>query len=244
MGIYLSSLFGLVIIACAHLFAGKAFASEGRRRVLLDVLTGVAIAYAFVDVFPHLASMQAKLDLITDSGLYAYLAHHVYLMALLGFIVYLGIKASLIEDDATGGTGLWRLRALIITMCFYSYLIGYMLAEQPTHRVEPAVVFGIAMAAHVLGLNYENRWHDPARFDRIYRYLLVVSLVLGWLTGVYFEMSDAMYSLWFAYLAGGIVAAGVITELQRVETRASFVAFALGALIFCVLILTLEATLA
>ena len=242
MGIYLGSLFGLLIITCAHIFVGAAFAGDRRKGILLDLLTGVAIAYAFVDVFPHLASMQTKLDLVTDSGVFAYLAHHVYLMALVGFVVYLGIKTSLIEDAGSDRSGRWRLRVLILSMCLYNFLIGYMLGEQPTHRLEPAMIFAIAMAAHVLGLNYENRKPDPIAYDRIYRYLLAGSVVLGWTTGVFFEMSDAVYSLWFAYLAGGIVAAGVITELQRVQSRASFVAFSFGALVFCVLILALEAT--
>ncbi len=241
MGIYLSSFIGLLVIACAHFFVGRVFAIEKIRGILLDALTGVAIAYAFVDVFPHLASMQAKLDLITESGVFAYLAHHVYLMALLGFILYLGIKTSLTEDTMKGRVGKRRHLVLVSSMGLYSYLIGYMLAEQPTHRVEPAIIFAIAMAAHVLGLNYENRRPDPESYDRVYRYMLTASVLLGWLTGVFFEMSDAVYSLWFAFLAGAIVSAGVATELPRVRSRDSFGAFSIGALMFCVLILVLEA---
>ena len=73
MSIYLGSLIGLLIIACAHLFVRRAFASDRTRGFLLDGLTGVAIAYAFVDAFPHLASMQAKLENTVSSGLLGYL---------------------------------------------------------------------------------------------------------------------------------------------------------------------------
>lgn len=96
MGIYLGSLIGLLMIACAILFAGRVFANEKIRGPLLVAVTGVAIAYAFIDVFPHLASMQSKLELDYVSGVFAYLTHHVYLMALLGFIVCLGVKNSLL----------------------------------------------------------------------------------------------------------------------------------------------------
>ena len=240
MSIYLGSLIGLLVIACAHLFVRQAFANDRITGFLLDGLTGVAIAYAFVDVFPHLASMQAKLENTVDSGFLGYLAHHVYLMALFGFIAYLGMKTSLIEDVKAGRVGRGRHLLLILSMSFYSYLIGYMLAEQPTHRIEPAVVFAMAMAAHVLGLNYEVRRPDPASFDRIYRYVLALSIILGWLTGVYLEMSDAVYSLWFAFLAGGIVSAGVATELPRVTTRGAFLTFTAGAVLFCALILLAE----
>ena len=147
----------------------------------------------------------------------------------------------LIEDAATGRHGRGRHLALILSMSLYSYLIGYMLAEQPTHRPEPAMLFAIAMAAHVLGLNYEVRRTDTESFDRLFRYFLVLSVVTGWLTGVYLEMSDAVYSLWFAFLAGGIVSAGVATELPRVRTRGSFFIFTAGAVLFCALILLAEA---
>ena len=170
MGIYLGSLIGLLMIACAILFAGRVFANEQIRGPLLDALTGVAIAYAFIDVFPHLASMQSKLELDYVSGFFAYLAHHVYLMALLGFIVYLGVKNSLLEDEEAGRRGHSRHLVLVASFCIYAFLIGYMLSEQPTHRIEPAILFAIAMAAHLLGLNYENRRLNPAAFDRYFRF--------------------------------------------------------------------------
>ena len=144
MGIYLGSLIGLLLIGCAIFFAGRVFANDRIRGPLLDALTGVAIAYAFVDVFPHLASMQSKLESAYVSGVFAYLAHHVYLMALLGFIVYLGVKNSLIEDAAAGKQGHNRHLVLVGSFCIYSFLIGYMLSEQPTHRLEPAILFAIA----------------------------------------------------------------------------------------------------
>ena len=239
--IYAGSLVGLLFIVAAHLFTGRVFAYERTKGLLLDALTGVAVAYAFIDVFPHLASKQARLDQTGGTGVWAYLAHHAYLMALLGFMVYLGFKASLAEGKVSDRSKSYRHLLLILSMCLYSYLIGYMLGEQPTHRPEPAALFGLAMAAHLLGLNHENRRPDPDAFDRRYRYMLVTSVVAGWLTGRFFEMSDVAYSLWFAYLAGGIISAGVVTELPRVRSQSSFVTFVLGATIFCVLILALEA---
>jgi hypothetical protein len=241
MGIYVGSLIGLLLIACAILFAGRAFASDNIRGPLLDALTGVAVAYAFIDVFPHLASMQSKLELDYVSGVFAYLAHHVYLMALLGFIVYLGVKNSLLEDAEADRHAHSRRLVLVSSFCIYTFLIGYMLSEQPTHRLEPSILFAIAMAAHLLGLNYENRRLNPSAYDQYFRFLLVASVIAGWLVGVFFEMSDAAYALWFAYLAGGIVSAGVATELPRVKTRGAFISFVIGAILFSALILLSEA---
>ncbi|MCZ6765831.1 MAG: hypothetical protein O7D32_02750, partial [bacterium] len=52
---------------------------------------GVAIAYVFMDIFPHLAKSREKLENVVDSGIYGFLAHNVYLVALAGFAFYLGI---------------------------------------------------------------------------------------------------------------------------------------------------------
>lgn len=240
MSIYLGSFVGLLIIGCAHLFVRQAFATEHLRQVLIHLLTGVAVAYAFVDVFPHLASMQTKLDAATGSSIFVYLAHHAYLMALLGFLVYLGIETSLI-DVPPGAEIRWRHLLIVVSMMLYGFLVGYMLSEQPTHRPEPAVLFGIAMAAHWLGLNYANREWNPEAYDRYFRYLLLASTALGWLTGIFFELTDATYALWFAYLAGGIVAVAVATDLPHVSSTRAFGAFSVGAVMYSALILIIEA---
>ena len=239
ISLYTGSFLGLLMISAAHLFVRQAFRSDTARGMILDVLTGVAIAYAFVDVFPHLAGMQAKLEATAGSALFSYLAHHVYLMALLGFLAYLGLKTSL-DEELPRYRARPRLLLLLASMTVYSFLIGYMLSEQPTHRPEPAILFGAAMGAHLLGLNYENRRLDPDAYDRYSRYLLVAGAFAGWLTGVFFEMSDAVYALWFAFLAGGIVAAGVATELPRVRSEGAFISFTFGALLFSVLLLLIE----
>lgn len=43
---------------------------------------------------------------------------------------------------------------LIASMCLYAVFVGYMLAEQVLYRPEPALLFGIAMAAHFLGVDH------------------------------------------------------------------------------------------
>ena len=241
MAVYLGSFAGLLVIACAHLFVRQIFGVAKSRQMLIHLLTGVAIAYAFIDVFPHLASMQNTLEAATGSSMFVYLAHHAYLMALLGFLVYLGVETSLIDTPPDASVR-WRHLLIVASMMLYGFLVGYMLSEQPTHRPEPVMLFAIAMAAHWLGLNFANRELNPDAYDRYFRYFLLASTTLGWLTGIFFELSDATYALWFAYLAGGIVAVGVATDLPHVDSIRAFAAFSVGALLFCALILMLEAT--
>ena len=82
-------------------------------------------------------------------------------MALLGFCVYVAIRVfSAAEVDPRQS----RLAciALVVSMCLYSLFIDYMLAEQPLYRPEPAFLFGLAMAAHFLGLHRELMHERPS----------------------------------------------------------------------------------
>jgi len=244
--IILSSILGLVLIASTHLLVLRLIAIKRIENYLLDATAGVAVAYAFVDVFPHLASAQAKLPAFFDSGPYAYLAHHAYLVALLGFLVYLGVRTSLDEsrgnmDDGSIARMTPQLGVMFAFMLLYNFLVGYMLAEQPTHRYEPALVFALAMAAHFVGLNHEHRSSCTALYDRWFRYIYIAALIAGWLSGVFFEMSDATFGLWFAFLAGGIISTGLATELPRIQDLRSFTTFSIAAVAFTVAILIVEA---
>lgn len=60
----------------------------------LPASADVAIAYVFVDIFPHLAMAQSRLDELIESNLYGFLTHHLYLVSLVGLCVYLGIIRS------------------------------------------------------------------------------------------------------------------------------------------------------
>ncbi len=238
------SVLGLVLIASSHLLIRWLTSIKRIEGILLDSAAGIAVAYAFVDVFPHLASAQAKLPAYFVTGPYAYLAHHAYLVALVGFMVYLGVRTSL--DESRGPTSAVAARMspqLIVMFAFillYNFLVGYMLAEQPTHRYEPALVFALAMTAHFIGMNHEHRASNPELYDRWFKYAYIVALTLGWVTGLFFELSDTAFGLWFAFLAGGIISTGLSTELPRIQSLKSFVTFVLGSAAFTVAILVVE----
>ena len=244
--LFAPSFVGLLLIASTHLFARRLTAIQIRQGWLLDASAGIAIAYAFVDVFPHLAAAQEKLPILLVAGPYAYLAHHAYLVALFGFVLYLGLSTSLderrnVEIPPQHERLSPQLSIMVALMLLYNFLVGYMMAEQPTHRYEPALVFGLAMTAHFVGMNHEHRANHPVLYDRWLRYLYVAGLAAGWITGLFLEMQDATFGLWFAFLAGGIISAGVRTEVPRIRSLRSFSMFCLGVAVFTTLILVVEA---
>jgi hypothetical protein len=125
-------------------------------------------------------------------------------------------------------------------MCLYALFVGYMLAEQPLYRPEPALLFALAMAAHFLGLHYELMHERPQAYNKVVRYLLIGCTSLGWLGSGFFTISQPVFALGFAYISGGIVAVGAISDLPRVKSAPAFAAFLLGALGYSVLLLAIE----
>ena len=238
IAVFGASFLGMLIIVAAHLVVGRL---RDVPTFLLDASAGIAIAYAFVDVFPHLASFQAKISYLLAGNLFGYFAHHTYIVALFGFSVYLGVRVAMPElrDERTSPRASKALLFMFASFCLYNFLIGYMLAEQATHRAEPSLLFALAMAAHFVGLDHDQQQTRPEAFDR-FRYAYIASLATGWVAGVFTEISDAAFALWFAYLAGGIISAGVASEMPRIRSMPSFAAFCVGALVFTVLILAVE----
>ena len=210
----------------------------------LPASAGVAIAYVFMDVFPHLAKSQEKLGAIVEGSVFGFLAHHVYLVALAGFAIYLGIilletthrqnqSASEIPFASAPAT----VKAEAACLAAYNYLIGYLLAEQLTHRPEPVMLFALAMAIHVAGLDCLLRGHFPNIYDRTARFAFAASVYAGCITGIVVEIGDATLALWYALLAGGIIAVATVYELPTIRSARQYGAFCAGAGAFSALIL-------
>ncbi len=213
----------------------------------LPASAGVAIAYVFMDVFPHLAKSQEKLGAIVEGSVFGFLAHHVYLVALAGFAFYLGIIVleMTFRRNQSGSEILFASAPATVTaeaasLAAYNYLIGYLLAEQLTHRAEPVILFALAMAIHVAGLDCLIREHFPKVYDRTARFVFAVSVYAGCITGIVVEIGDATLALWFAFLAGGIIVVATVYELPGIRSARQYCAFCTGVGAFSALILVVE----
>lgn len=244
---YGPSFAGALLIATAQLLAGKKHFLERHDGAGLDFLAGIAVAYVFVDILPHLAAKQEKFAKLGDGGIYGFLQHHIYILALAGFLIYLGVilsegrwRKSLPAGGVTWANARLSLKIEAVSLAAYSFIIGYMLAEQPTHRYEPSLVFAAAMAAHFVGLGHLFHHRYPQVYDGAGRYLLIAALLAGWLLGFFVEMSGVYYAATFAFLAGGVISVTTIFELPRVTSTKRYGSFASGAVAFTLTVLLLE----
>jgi hypothetical protein len=241
-----ATLVGTALFALAFLQVGRLrfMEGEGGER-WLDLAAGVAVAYVFVDVFPHLSSKQEVLLAAAGSGFSGFLEHHAYLIALLGFAVFLGANLRSEEVDFAVP---WQAHprivqagvvVVVLSVAAYVGLLGYMLQEQPDHRSEPVAIFALAMAIHMLGVAHSLRERFYRLYDEIHRYVFAASAFAGWLIGVLVDVPGTTYALWFSFLAGSIIAVTVTCELSRITSNARFGYFLLGTGAFASTLLVL-----
>jgi hypothetical protein len=242
------SLVGAAMIMLVHLLVPQFEFMRKPSNVWVPASAGVALAYVFMDIFPHLAKSKAKLVSTGDSPVYEFLTQHIYFVSFVGFAVYLGIVLAEIifhKENATADITFRSAPAVIqfecISLAGYSFLIGYLLSEQITHRTEPAMLFGLAMAIHFAGLYYLTRGNFPRLYDGTLRYALAASVLAGWLTGVVFEISNTSLELWYSFLAGGMIVVAAVYELPHIHTRRQYWAFLVGSGVFSLIILLIKA---
>jgi len=245
--LFWTSFAGATLIALVHLLTPRFLFMRRPGNLWGPAAVGVALAYVFMDIFPHLAKMQDKLDHTVGGSIYGFLTHNIYLIGLTGFSIYLGIILMVMKVRNSGAAAeinFMRAPAAVTVEWFslvaYNFLIGYLLSEQATHRPEPAVIFALAMAIHFVGFDSIMCAHFPILYDRPMRFLLATGVYAGWITGVVIEISDESLALWYSFLAGGIVVVATVYELPQIRSRRQYGSFLLGTVVFTALVLTLE----
>ena len=245
--LFLPSFVGATMIALVHLLLPRFGFMHKPGNPWVPASAGVAIAYAFMDIFPHLAKSHAKLMNTAGSDWYSFLTHHVYLMALIGFGVYLGvvllaksIRKSRKGSEITITSAPLVLQIEVASLVAYNFLIGYLLSEQPTHHTEAMVLLGLAMAIHIAGVDLVIREPFTRLYDRFAGTVFAVSVYAGWIIGAITEITDASLALFYAFLAGGLIVIATIYELPRIQSYRHYGAFLAGCVVFSVIVLAVE----
>jgi len=234
-----------VSLALVHIFSAKLrFLDVTPRSIWLSSASGVSVAYVFVHILPELSEAQETIRRALNEEL-AFLEHHVYLVALLGLAVFYGLeRAAKIsrqrnrkagEGDVTSSGVFWLH---ISSFAVYNALIGYLLLHREQPGIRSLLFFFFAMALHFVVNDHGLREHHKNAYDRIGRWILAAAIIAGWVLGSGTEISEAAIALLFAFLAGGVIL-NVLKEELPEERQSKFWSFALGAIIYAALLLTL-----
>ncbi len=230
-------------LALVHLFSGELrFLDVMPRSRWLSAASGISVAYVFVHLLPDLAEEQETIREAVGEG-FSFLEYHVYLVALVGLAVFYGLeraaKASRRrrrnagKEDATEAGVFWLH---VASFSAYNALIGYLLLHQETPGFQSLFLFAFALGLHFVVNDYGLRKDHKGAYDRVGRWILAASILVGWGIGVFGEISEAALAVLFAFLAGGIVL-NVLKEELPEKRESSFWAFAVGAALYAAILL-------
>ncbi len=173
----------------------------------------------------------------------AFLERHVYLLALVGLIVFYGLERAAktshrphrearVEDRASGDV-FW---VHIGSFAIYNAIIGYLLLHRIATGLEALVLFFIAMALHFVVNDYGLREDHKDLYTRIGRWVLAGAVLVGWLVGLVVEIPEPAIAVLIAFLSGGIILNVLKEELPR-ERESRFWPLALGAAVYAAILL-------
>lgn len=239
-------LFFLLCFILTHLFAAKLqFLDTKPRHTWLSISGGIAVAYVFIHIFPELEIAQ---DTISKGGSFLpFLEHHAYLVALLGLILFYGLEKSVSyaqiapgeetdTNETTTSIGFFWLH--IASFSVYNALIGYLLVHREEQDLQGLIFFSIAMGLHFLVNDFSLRRYHKNTYHRTGRWVLSTSILIGWLVGLATHISEAATAVFFAFLAGGVIL-NVLKEELPEERESRFWPFAVGAVLYSILLILL-----
>ncbi len=197
----LKSFLAVCVFAAVHLFAHKARRFERVYSIwILSIGGGIAISYVFVDILPKLSRHEPLISR-TIRWIFPYFEKHVYVIALLGFLLFLSVDRS---------KNLLRNNSAFFYFSISSYallnlLLGYAVADLDNPEVRPLLLFTLAMGLHYFANDYSLTSTLGKQYDHIAKWILIGCLFAGWFIGLVIELSAAAVAMVSAFIGGGVI---------------------------------------
>lgn len=220
---------GFVLI---HFFSIYLSLPQPLLRRFVSFSAGVGIAYVFIHLWPQVAHTQALAEQKIH-WLEGHLLHYaLYIIALMGLTVFYTMDrliARAYETEETTNPNLIESHIFWSHIGFftlYNAMIGYLL----THMEEMTtslLIFFIAFALHFVTNDWGLRHHHEAVYDQYGRYILSVSIVIGFIIGVFSNFPDYFIGSVEAFVAGAMTLNVIKHELPS-ERDGNLEGFLLG----------------
>ncbi|NER79472.1 MAG: hypothetical protein F6K42_07795 [Leptolyngbya sp. SIO1D8] len=237
---------GLILavgLALIHAFVSKldvsALVPEHR---WMSFAGGVSIGYVFLGIFPELSHAQVELE-HSAIPFVAYLENHVYLLALLGLLVFYGLDIFALTSrrqnltarnlDSTHTAVFW---IHISAFAALNIIFGYLLQDLGEHSLLQCILFFLAVALHFFIIDYALREHHKTTYDTLGRWLLSGSVMVGAIAGQTLYLNEAAISIVWSFLAGSIILNVLKRELPD-EYKSCFGSFLGGTAVYAALLL-------
>ncbi|NEQ50744.1 MAG: hypothetical protein F6K11_11510 [Leptolyngbya sp. SIO3F4] len=230
-------------LALIHAFVSKlnvfSFIPEFR---WMSFAGGVSIGYVFLEIFPELSHAQEAIE-HSNIPFIAYLENHVYMLALLGLLVFYGLDILALksrqqnrienDQDRTHHTVFW---IHIAAFAVLNIIVGYLLQELTGHTLLQCLLFFVAIALHFFIIDHSLREHHQAPYDKYGRWLLTAAIMIGAIAGQSLHLSEAGILAVWSFLAGSIILNILKRELPD-EVKSCFMSFFSGTALYTTLLL-------
>ncbi len=182
---------------------------------------GFAVAFVFLHMLPGLVESKDSVGAvlhshfaesnIVDTG--------VFLLALLGFTIFYGLKRWCRKEQGKGEENIRRSFLISIgSFSIYNAVITFTMPERISVDLVTALVFTLAIGLHFVIIDAEHEAHEARLFNRWGRYVLAGALVVGWGLGATIgEHSEVMAAFLSSLLAGSILMNVFHYELSEVS---------------------------
>ena len=203
---------------------------------------GVSIGYVFLEVFPELSKAQLELE-HSKLPFVAYLESHVYLLALIGLLVFYGLDVLAIfsrrqpreTSQSVGGTPI-TFWVHIAGFAGLNIIFGYLLQDVSDHSLLECLIFFVAVALHFFIIDRHLRHYQSASYDKVGRWILTAAILVGAGIGQSLHLEESAIAIVWSFLAGSVILNILGHELPD-EHKSCFWSFVTGTVLYSGLIL-------
>lgn len=203
----------------------------GNGRAFVSFAGGVAVAYVFLHMLPDLVEYNKPIGqfLITNQWLTPFTELLIYIVALIGFLVYFGLDlvAERYRDTGYHDDLVYGLH--LAMFCLYNFLITYTMSLRALTSITATALFTFAMALHFVLTDRKFCRFYKEQFNHLGRFILITALIMGWLCSVIFDPVNILAAAFMVAFLAGSVLLNVFREELPTTGLTSYCWFTLGA---------------
>ncbi len=174
--------------------------------------SGIALGYVFLYMLPKLSDFTIQIIQQSPAGSWEFINYRIYLFVLIGLVIYFVVDwYSKAEYKDRKIIRLFNYAAF----CFYSIILGYILADIPRPGILPIILVAMVLGVHFFGINHQLFQWNYLIFTRYLRWLLALSIFVGWLYGIFTELPKEFVMTTTAFLSGAMIANVMFEELSK-----------------------------
>lgn len=193
-------------LVVVHLMASRVARLSGAAQArLASVGGGVAVAYVFVQLMPELAEGGRSLTElpISDYAPTPIVESGLFLVALIGMLVIYSLD---VVADSGRGSSRMLYRAHMVVFALINAIYAYTMPSLLTTGVDYAVLFTLAIAAHVLLVDRTLARAHPDLFRHEDRWIGILGVVAGFaLAALLPPVNELTLAITTALLGGGLL---------------------------------------